>query len=201
MIILGRKTDPHQRRIAVAAACLALGWFALMPLASAQDAVPPPDAAQTAQPPEKRGVFDSVGRFFERGATRFREHLSGAKRKWDELGDDAAANNRNIGNKASEAQKNAAAIGKNAADATKSAVEAVGNLATGRVISGRERCIAAPNGAPDCLAAAETLCRKQGFSTGKSMDFTSAEDCSSKAMLGQPAECTTVTFINRAMCQ
>ena len=61
----------------------------------------------------------------------------------------------------------------------------------------------APNGAPDCLAAAEALCRKQGFTSGKSMDFTSAEQCPPRSWLAgkQEAECTTVTFISRAMCQ
>ena len=87
---------------------------------------------------------------------------------------------------------------------TKSAVDAVAKLPTARVINGHERCVVAPNGAPDCLAAAEALCRKQGFSSGKSMDFTSAEECPARALLsGQQAGagCTTVTFISRAMCQ
>src|SRR5690349_11889936 len=66
---------------------------------------------------------------------------------------------------------------------------------------GRERCIAAPNGAPDCVSAAEALCRKHGFTSGKSMDFTSAEECPVRTLLGQNEECTTVTFISRAMCQ
>jgi hypothetical protein len=35
------------------------------------------------------------------------------------------------------------------------------------------------------------------------MDFTSAEECPAKILLGQASRdaCTTVTFINRAMCQ
>ena len=56
-------------------------------------------------------------------------------------------------------------------------------------------------GAPDCVAAAEVLCRKHGFTSGKSMDFTSAEECPVRTLLGQSDECTTVTFISRAMCQ
>ena len=62
----------------------------------------------------------------------------------------------------------------------------------------------APNGAPDCLAAAEALCRKHGFASGKSMDSTSAEECPTRVLLSgrQPGvECPTVTFISRAMCQ
>ena len=71
-------------------------------------------------------------------------------------------------------------------------------------MSGRERCAIAPNGAPDCVAAAEALCRKHGFASGKSMDFTSAEECPARVLLSgrqSEADCTTVTFISRAMCQ
>ena len=174
-------------------------------MASAQDAAPPPAAppTQAAPPAEKPGVLESVGRWFDQSATRFNEHLRGAKRKWDELGDDVNANNKDLNDKAAAAGKNAAAAGKNAAEATQSAVEAVTKLSTARMMSGRERCVTAPNGAPDCVTAAEALCRKHGFATGKSMDFTSAEECPAKTLLGQASrdECTTVTFISRAMCQ
>jgi len=58
-----------------------------------------------------------------------------------------------------------------------------------------------PRGSTGQDQAAETLCRKYGYSSGKSMDFTSAEECPVKTVLGQSNECTTVTFISRAMCQ
>jgi hypothetical protein len=202
----GIRTEIRKRRAAVAVVCLAFG---LMPplVALAQNAVPPPDIAapvQPAPPPPKPGVFESIGRWFDQGATNFRDHLRGAKRKMDDLGEDAAANRREFNDKAAEAGKNAAAIGRNAADATINAVDAVAKLPAARMMQGRERCATAPNGAPDCLAAAETLCRKQGFSTGKSVDFTSAESCPVKSWLGDKqsdGECRTVTFISKAMCQ
>jgi hypothetical protein len=193
--------EVRQRR--VAAACLLAGLMTLAPLALAQDAAPPP-----APPPEKPGVFESIGRFFDNGASAFRDHLRGAKRRMDELGDDAAANNKAISDQAAKVGQGAADVGKGAADATMSAVDATKNamgavakLPTARMMSGRERCIAAPNGAPDCVSAAEALCRKHGFTSGKSMDFTSAEECPVRTRLGQTDDCTTVTFISRAMCQ
>jgi hypothetical protein len=126
----------------------------------------------------------------------------------DELGDDAAANNKAISDQAAKVGQGAADVGKGAADATmsamdatKNAVGAVAKLPTARMMSGRERCNTAPNGAPDCVSAAEALCRKHGFTSGKSMDFTSAEECPVRTLLGQTNDCTTVTFISRAMCQ
>ena len=177
----------RQRRFAARATCLAFCW--LVPPA-------PPAWAQDVAPPAKPGVFESIGRWFEQGASNFRDHLRGAKRKMDDLGDEAAANNKGFSDQAAQA-------GKNAAEAGKSAVDAVAKLPTARMMEGRERCIAAPNGAPDCVSAAEALCRKHGFASGKSMDFTSAEECPAKALLGQSSheQCTTVTFISRAMCQ
>ena len=187
------KTEIRRR---VAVACLGAGVVMLAPCALAQDAAPPP-----APPQQKPGVFESIGRWFDNGASNFRDHLRGAKRRMDELGDDAAANNKAISDQAAKMGQGAADVGKGAADATVNAMGAVAKLPTARMMSGRERCIAAPNGAPDCVSAAEALCRKHGFTSGKSMDFTSAEECPVRTLLGQSNECTTVTFISRAMCQ
>ena len=136
-------------------------------------------------PAPKPGVFEAIGRWFDQGASRFRDHLRGAKRKMDDLGDDAAANSKGFSDKAAKVGQSAAEVGKGAAEATKSAVDAVAKLPTARMMSGHERCVNAPNGAPDCLAAAEALCRKHGFASGKSMDFTSAEECPPRTLLGQ----------------
>lgn len=172
-------------------------------------AVPPPAASQStpapqAAAPQSNSLIDAIGRWFDQGTAGFRSHIEGANRSFDELNQRAAATGRNIGETAVEVGRNAVGVGNAAADVTKDAVGTVAKLPLTRVINGRERCELAPNGAPDCQAAAETLCRKRGFSTGKSADFTSAEQCTARAMLAGRAEesdCTTVTFITRAMCQ
>ena len=78
-------------------------------------------------------------------------------------------------------------------------------LPTARVIRGHQNCPLASNGAPNCVAAAMTLCKSQGFNTGKSVDMTTAEECPAQVMLGHrdaaPGECKTVTFVTRALCQ
>jgi hypothetical protein len=196
----------RRRRVAALTACLVAGWLMLpVPFGMAQEAAPQPapQAAPQAAPAQKPGVFESIGRWFDQGATNFRDSFRGAKRRWDDLGSEAAANNKDFTDKAEEARKNAAEATKSAVDATKNAVDAVAKLPAARVVQGREKCQTAPNGAPDCLAAAEALCRKQGYATGKSMDFTSAEECPAKTLIGQASreECVTTTFISRAMCQ
>jgi hypothetical protein len=150
----------------------------------------PPQAANNP------GPWEAIGRWLDQGARNFRDQWRGTKAQVDDLSDRAAANRKEMTDRAEEMRKGAA-------DATIGAVEAVSKLPNTRVMSGRERCAVAPNGAPDCIAAAEALCRKHGFASGKSMDFTSAEECPVRALVAGRAEveCTTVTFISRAMCQ
>jgi hypothetical protein len=189
------RIEARQRR--AAGVCAVSVLLLLAPLASAQTAAPPPPPAQSSRP----GLFEAIGRWFDQGTSSFRDHLRGAKQRMDNLGDDAAANSKGFSDQAAKVGQGAVDAGKSAADATRNAVDAVAKLPTARMMNGRERCANAPNGAPDCLAAAEALCRKHGFSSGKSMEFTSAEECPVKTLLGQSNECTTVTFISRAMCQ
>jgi hypothetical protein len=189
------ETEIRMRKRSIAAAAAVCVLMFASPVA-AQDA-PQQPARQEPVRQDQPGVFESIGRWFDQGAANFRDHLQGAKRRMDDLGDEAASNSRGFNDKAAEA-------GKNAADATKGAVDAMSKLPTARLMTGRERCVIAPNGAPDCLAAAEQLCRKHGYASGKSMDFTSAEECPAKVYLGGAttgAECQIVTFISRAMCQ
>jgi hypothetical protein len=177
--------------------------------ASAQDAPPavapaPAEQAAPASSSNRPGLFEAIGRWIDRSNENFRTHLRGAKARVDNIGDDAAASGREIGKQATDVGNTAVEATKGAVAATKSAVDAVVKLPGTRVVRGNERCNAAPNGAPDCLAAADALCRKHGFSSGKSLDFTSAEECPARVMLSgreSEAECRIVTFINRAMCQ
>jgi hypothetical protein len=158
-------------------------------LPQSEPAAPGSAAPTLPRASHKPGLFEAVGRWVDRGLTDIRDHVRGAKQRMDSIGDEAASNSKDFTDKA-------AAAGKNAADA-------MPKLPAGRMIDGRERCAAAPNGAPDCLSAAQALCRRHGYASGKSMDFTSAEECPVKALIGQESRdtCKTVTFISRAMCQ
>jgi hypothetical protein len=102
-------------------------------------------------------------------------------------------------------------LGRGAGDVAKSTVEgakdaagAVARFPSTRLITGHVECATAANGAPDCLAAADALCKGKGFSSGKSIDMTTAEVCPPEVYLagrsGGP-ECRTETFVSRAICQ
>ena len=167
--------------LALVAALCSSAVIAQQPPTPPEPVAPPTQAAPASQP----GFFDAVGRWFDQGADNFRK-----------FNEKAQENSRALTENAADARRKAA-------NATKDAIDSVSRLPNTRVVKGNERCELAANGAPDCQAAAEALCRKQGFQTGKSLEFTSAEQCPTRMLLSgrQSVECTTVTFISRAMCQ
>ena len=72
------------------------------------------------------------------------------------------------------------------------------------MVTGHEKCAIAPNGAPDCVVAANTMCKAKGFASGKSVDMTTAEVCPAKVYLAgrnSGPDCRTETFVSRALCQ
>jgi hypothetical protein len=80
-----------------------------------------------------------------------------------------------------------------------------GLLPNANIVSGRERCEIAANGAPDCRRAIETLCRSKGFSAGKSLDVQQVERCPTRVWLSgtqpRPGDCRTESHVQRALCQ
>jgi len=71
---------------------------------------------------------------------------------------------------------------------------------------GREKCPASENGASDCKAAADALCRAKGYAQGKNTDTDAVERCSAEALLlsgrkSAPGACRTDYFVTRAWCQ
>lgn len=87
----------------------------------------------------------------------------------------------------------------------KGATDSLGRLARPNVASGRVVCVVAPNGAPDCKAAADKLCQSKGFSSGNSIESDAAESCPARVLLSgrppEPGECRTDNFVTRALCQ
>jgi hypothetical protein len=111
--------------------------------------------------------------------------------------------------------KHAVAAVRQAGDRTHDAVKGVADDASGKlgtlqhlhmqVITVRQRCVVAANGAPDCRRTAEAICRAHGFTSGKSLEIQSAEHCPLTALIGgrgsSAGECHTETYIVRSVCQ
>ena len=104
--------------------------------------------------------------------------------------------------------KGAADVAKDAADAattvTRDTAGAVVRFPGTRVIAERATCPVAPNGAPDCRAAAEAICKAHGFAEGRSIDFQTAEKCPPIALSrpdSEPPRCVIESYVTRALCQ
>jgi len=162
----------------IAASAVLAGAVAVMStLASAQ---------QPAPKNQEPGFFESVGTWFNRQVEGVNSYFR-----------DTRAHVENFGHEAGVAARRTV-------DTAKDAADAIARVPNTRVVIGHERCANAPNGAPDCLAAANKICKGQGFTAGKSVDMTTAEVCPAHVyMAGRNSgpECHTETFVSRALCQ
>jgi hypothetical protein len=104
-----------------------------------------------------------------------------------------------------QTQKTLGTIAQGAAGAAQDAAGAVVALPTARIVTGRQTCGGAPNGAPNCQPAIDALCRGKGFQTGKSLEVSSAHKCPTRVWLygtaAEKAECPVETYVTRAICQ
>jgi hypothetical protein len=161
-----------------------------MPLGAQQHQMVPPEtpAAEPQQappeaPPARRpGLIDALGDLFDKSGDML--SLKGAQQA---IGD--------LNRKAGEATR----------DAAKSAADGLTRIPVGRMASGRTLCVVASNGAPDCVTAANALCKSQGYSGGSSVATESGERCPARVYLTgrppKPGECKMETFVTSAMCQ
>lgn len=164
---------------------LACAVALMPPLALAQQTPAAPPVAQAAAPEQDASFFGGIGRWWDR-------QTAAAQATWQGMG----AQFRNFGREASVAAQTGA-------DGAKQAANTVGKLRNTRLVVGHERCVVAPNGAPDCGKAVTALCKGQGFETGTSLDMTTAEECPAKVYIAgrnSGPECTSYTFVSRALC-
>ena len=89
-------------------------------------------------------------------------------------------------------------------DINKGALDTLTRLPSAGMVTGRIACQMASNGAPDCYAAAETLCKGKGFSNGKSLLTESAETCKPRVLIPgykrKDGDCRIDTIVTRASC-
>ena len=183
---MGFKRAMHIRQIQLArpsafAFFFAAGLMLMSALAAAQDQATP---AQNSR--ESEGFIATVSRWFRQQTATVNSSFEDARKKVDSF-------NSAAGNAA-----------KTTVEGAKDAAGAIARIPSARAVSGHEKCPLAANGAPDCVSAANIMCKAKGFESGKSVDMTTADVCPAKVyMSGRSTgpECTTETFVSRAFCQ
>ncbi len=174
-------SHPKHAAAQSAVTCLfAAALVLISALAAAQDGASAPKAR------EDRGFFGNIARWF------------------DEQAEGINSTFKDAGNKIVNFGHEAGVVAKTTVEGAKDAAGAVARIPNARVVVGHEKCKNAPNGAPDCVAAANAVCKAKGFEFGRSVDMTTAEVCPPRVwMSGRTTgdECRTETFVSRALCQ
>jgi hypothetical protein len=156
------------------------------PTAVPQDQPAPQPKITPQTDPDRPGFIDAVGHWIGDSVTNWNSGLKGAA----DVAKDAAG-------AAGDAAKGAANVATDTAGA-------VARIPTTRVIAERVTCPVAPNGAPDCRSAADTICKTHGFASGTSIDFQTAEKCPPIALNrpdGEPPRCVIESYVTRALCR
>jgi hypothetical protein len=160
-----------------------------------------PSPPTEAVPANRPGFLNALGRWMEDSANVAKSGWDNARTVIGGLGGQAGGAAKGAADAASGAAQGVTSA---AAGAAKGAADAVTRPLTTRFANGRERCIIAPNGAPDCRAAAERLCKGAGYTGGSSVDMQSAEKCPTRVYLTgvkSPTDCSMEHYVTRAMCQ
>lgn len=137
-------------------------------------------------PQSEPGLLESVSRWFEEQGGKLSSTFKDAGKKVESFGHEAGV------------------AAKTTVEGAKDAAGAVARIPAARVVNGHEKCQNAPNGAPDCIAAATRMCKAKGFESGKSADMTTADVCPAQVYLSGRSSgpgCRTETFVSRALCQ
>ncbi|MGH6770285.1 MAG: hypothetical protein ACRECO_14825, partial [Xanthobacteraceae bacterium] len=152
------------------------------PAAPATPAEPAP-AAPVPDPNYQPGFLDALGRWFGASKTA-------------------------IDSQVKNTQDTLSSIGGQAKDVAGVAGQAAGTivgLSGTRVVTGRQVCVVASNGAPDCAPAVDALCSAQGMRVGQSLEINTSQKCPVRVWLSgrtpKAGECRTETFVTRAVCR
>jgi hypothetical protein len=179
-MIQTRFTRPRERLLFALACCtvVALGPSGAQEPPRAQ---PDPPAAAPAPQQGPAGPFGTIGRFMDESLRGLGQGLKGAREQMDDLTGRAGG-------------------------AAKDAAGSV-NLRRPGVVAGRERCLPAPNGAPDCVTATTVMCRANGFESGSSIDMQTEQKCPAATPAGpasppaDESQCWLESYVVRALCR
>ncbi len=172
--------------------------FAPLPPASPQI----PDQ-QTVAPPQQSppagqqqpGMFEQFGRWWDQSISNMNQSFSNMNNSWkDTFKSSWPDASKSTSEAATDMMKGAA-----------KAADAMSKLGNSGVVAGPMVCPLAPNGAPDCRAAAVQLCKQHGYKTGSSVDYVTSEKCSAEVTIAGrrplPGECPIEHTVTKALCQ
>jgi hypothetical protein len=183
MIRIGRRIARACDHLLLALFCLAIAALGPTGAQEPPRAQPESPAAAPAPAPQQgpAGPFGTIGRFIDESLQGLGQGFKGAREQVDDI------------------------TGR-AGNAAKDAAGSI-NVRRPSVVAGRERCLPAPNGAPDCPTATTVMCRANGFETGSSIDMQTEQKCPAAAPSGpaspplDESQCWLESYVIRALCR
>jgi hypothetical protein len=179
--------------------------------------VQPPPPSENPAPVERPGFVSAFGTWWQQGVSsmgagfdamvgtisgRASQAAKGTSEATSSMTKGASDATATIARGATDAT---VTIAKGAADVARDTAATVAKLPSSGFAAGRERCILAPNGAPDCRVAAEAMCRARGYVSGTIVDFETAENCPPSYRVSSRNRpeglCPMEHFVTRALCQ
>jgi hypothetical protein len=137
---------------------------------------PQADTESASTPGYRPGFLDALGRWFGDPRGAFESQMKNTQEALGTMGDQA-----------------------------REAANSVVTIPGTRVITGRQLCPTAANGAPNCQPGVDALCRAKGFQSGRSLDVTSGQRCPARVYIEnrppKEGECRMETYVTRAVCQ
>ena len=164
-----------------------------------QQQLAPPQQTPSAGAQQQPGVFQQWGRWWDQSITNMNQSMTNMNNSWkDTFKSTLTPSWPDTSKSTSEA---AADMAKGAA----AAADAMNKFGTTHLIAGPIVCPLAPNGAPDCRAAAVQLCKQHGYKTGSSVDYVTAEKCPAEVTIAgrrpEGGECPIEHTVTKALCQ
>jgi len=178
----------------------------VMPAAPAQAVGPSPGptvvvprVSPQPAPVDKPGFLNEIGRWWNGSVGLFTSTIKGAGGAFADFGKKSGTVAKDAAEVTQEGMKKTLDVGKDAATA-------IARLPNTRVVEMHATCQTAPNGAPDCAAAALSACRGRGFTGGRPLDVRTAERCEltqawREGRTPAPGSCPIESWITRAVCQ
>jgi hypothetical protein len=173
--------------VAISFACAAAAQSApQLGVAPATESQPLPPSAEPQPRSKPPGLFGTIGRWVDDSIAGMNSGWRNARTAVGDLGDQATG------------------AAKDAADAARDAAATVMRLPGTSIVSGRRLCVRAANGGPDCVSAAEALCKAKGYTTGTSLHIQSEQKCPVWGWIAgeKPiGRCAAETYVTSAMCR
>jgi hypothetical protein len=171
-----------------------------------QQQLAPPQQPPAAGQQQQLGVFEQWGRWWDQSITNMNQSMTNMNQSMTNMNNSWKDTFKSTLTPSwPDTSKSTSEAAADMAKGAAAAADAMNKFGTTHLIAGPIVCPLAPNGAPDCRAAAVQLCKQHGYKTGSSVDYVTAEKCPAEVTIAgrrpEGGECPIEHTVTKALCQ